>query len=529
MATVSSLKRSGRRAKSRSKQIDVLQKPHGIIHPRVQRVGPEHFGIVSVDCAKARSKWMLTDFYGNVHIAPTEVEHNHLALQAAIDQIRVALRKHAIADLIVAIERTGQYHQAVQRAFRRAGFETRIVHPFTSKQFRQPSDPDTKTDNTDLAAIQRAAAGGFALVEPSLDQAERELQLVVRQRRDLVRKCAALQCQIREHLEAALPGYAACFDVLWKSPIALPLIRHAGSIDAIRSLGHEGIATWLREQKIRFQQRIVDRVLAWAAQAAVPAIAAARHHAIAMMLDDDRIQKELEIQALERDLASRLARSPYVLLLSIPGVNVVSAADCAGEIGPMRWYLNSRAITGRAGLYPSRYQSDRVDHPDGPLVRRGNRAILTVLMNVADNLVVCNRYFRTKAAGWKMNGHDPRLIRTRVAMRFTRIAFHLVSGHQVFRHPCTQEHSYILQKYIAFHEEHETPMTQVLADLQAIIEQLPSNARADEATVLAEQLANIRSNRRRGEQPIGDILPAVLARLGVSTVQSEVSGGATPT
>jgi hypothetical protein len=34
---------------------------------------------------------------------------------------------------------------------------------------------------------------------------------VVRQRRDLVRKCAALQCQIREHLDAALPGYAACF------------------------------------------------------------------------------------------------------------------------------------------------------------------------------------------------------------------------------------------------------------------------------------------------------------------------------
>ena len=70
------------------------------------------------------------------------------------------------------------------------------MHPFTTKQFRQPSDPDNKTDDTDLAAIQRAAAGGFALVEPELDQAERELQLVVRQRRDLVRKCAALRCQI---------------------------------------------------------------------------------------------------------------------------------------------------------------------------------------------------------------------------------------------------------------------------------------------------------------------------------------------
>jgi len=51
----------------------MLQKPRGVIHPRVQKVGPEHFGIFSVD--KARSKWMLADFYGNVIIQPTMVEH----------------------------------------------------------------------------------------------------------------------------------------------------------------------------------------------------------------------------------------------------------------------------------------------------------------------------------------------------------------------------------------------------------------------------------------------------------------------
>jgi transposase len=529
MATVCSHKRSRRRAKSRSKQRDVLQKPRGVIHPRVQKVGPEHFGIVSVDCAKARSKWMLTDFYGTVHVPPIEVEHNQIAFQAAIAQIRDAMRKYAITDLIAAIERTGQYHRPVQRAFRSAGFDTRIVHPYTSKQYRQPSDPDNKTDDTDLAAIQRAAAGGFALVEAELNQSERELQLVVRHRRDLVQKCAALQCQIREHLDAALPGYAACFDDLWKSVVALPLIRHAGSADAISKLGRDGIAMYLREQRIRFQRPTIGRVLAWAARAALPEFAGTMHHAVAMALDMDRTHKVLEIQALERDLAGRLARTPYILLLSIPGVNVVSAADCAGEIGPMRCYLNSRAITGRAGLYPSRYQSDRVDHSDGPLVRRGNRAIRTVLMSVADNLITCNRYFRTKAAGWKADGCDPRLVHTRVAMRFARIAFQLVSGRQVFRHPCTQDHSYILQKFIAFQQERETPMKQVLSDLQAIIDQLPESARASEATVLAEELSNIRSKRRHGEQPIGEILPAVLARLGVSAVQSEVSGGATPT
>jgi transposase len=341
--------RSGSRKRARARDRETVGTPHGVIHPRVQKVGPDHFGIVAVDCAKARSKWMFADFYGNVLVAPIEVEHNQLAFAAAVTRLRDAIARHQIADLIVAVERTGRYHDVPQRAFRDAGFETRVVHPFTSKQYRQPADPDNKTDDTDLAAILRAGAGGFALVEPEWDESERELQLVVRQRRDLVEKCAALQCQVREHLDAALPGYAGCFDKLWESPVALPLARHATSAAAMRALGHDAIVRWLRERKLRFFDRTIDRVLAWAARAAAPDQAAARHAAIAWALDDDRVRKSLEIQALERDLAARVARTPYILLLSFPGVNIVSAADCAGEFGPILFYTSGRAITGRAG------------------------------------------------------------------------------------------------------------------------------------------------------------------------------------
>jgi len=58
---------AGRRSRGR-RFVTTAHKPHGVIRPRVQRVGPEHFGIVSVDCAKARFKWMLCDFYGKVLI-----------------------------------------------------------------------------------------------------------------------------------------------------------------------------------------------------------------------------------------------------------------------------------------------------------------------------------------------------------------------------------------------------------------------------------------------------------------------------
>src|SRR5437870_2558308 len=62
---------------------------------------PEHFGIVSVDCAKSRSKWMLCDFYGNVVIPPTVVEHNRGGLEEAITQIRQALPARGLHDCLV--------------------------------------------------------------------------------------------------------------------------------------------------------------------------------------------------------------------------------------------------------------------------------------------------------------------------------------------------------------------------------------------------------------------------------------------
>src|SRR4030088_2605400 len=101
------------RKRLRSRFVDVIQKPKGVIHPRVQKVGPEHFGIVSVDCAKARSKWMLADFYGNVVVPPPIVEHNAAGLEAAVAQVRQTLPAHALPDCLVAVERTGRYHRPV--------------------------------------------------------------------------------------------------------------------------------------------------------------------------------------------------------------------------------------------------------------------------------------------------------------------------------------------------------------------------------------------------------------------------------
>jgi transposase len=522
MATTRKSRKTGtRRRSSRS----MVQKPSGAFHARVQKVGPQHFGVVCVDCHKAQSKFFVCDFYGNVLLAPTELEHNRPALDSAVAKVRETFAAHSIQDSIVAVERTGRYHHVVKQAFHDAAFETRVVHPFATKQNRQAADPGNKTDDTDLRAMHRAAVNGFALREPEWNADWRNLQLLVRHRRGLVEKSSSVCCQIREHLDAALPGFASCFGAkFWESQVAWHVIRHFRAAAAIQQAGIDHLEQQLRQAGIRFQKRTLETILTWAKQAAPAEPTAEINHDLTLALNADRSQKAQEIKVFERRIAHALARTPYVLLLSIPGVNVVSAAEFAAEMGPIENYPTARAITGRAGLYPSRYQSNKVDVANGPLVRCANRRLRFAILLIADNLILCNQHFRALANQWRLAGKDARMTHIKVASRFCRIAYQMVAGRKVFRHPCLQQRGYILQKLTAFHEEHESPVDQIMTDLRHATEQIPVKEHAAEAKPLHEHLNELM--RKKGPQPLRDILPVVLARLGLGSIQSPESGEA---
>jgi hypothetical protein len=69
-------RKSTRNSKQGQRKRRYIGKPTGIIQQRVQEATPQRFGIISVDCAKRRSKWLLCDYFGRVIIEPTTVEHN---------------------------------------------------------------------------------------------------------------------------------------------------------------------------------------------------------------------------------------------------------------------------------------------------------------------------------------------------------------------------------------------------------------------------------------------------------------------
>ena len=503
--------RTKSRKNSRSKKRSI-GKPGGLINERVKLVGPEHFGIVSVDCAKRRSKWMLSNFYGKVIVEPTTVEHTSGSLRAMTQHVAAVCQDEGLTDCIVALEMTGIYHRPVQRAFRKAGFETRTVHPFASSHYRRPLHPDSKTDDHDLEAIFHAAVNGYGLASLPVGEAYQSLQAVSRHRHNLVKQRARLQIQIRRLMHQTMPGYADLFedDMLFHKSIALPVAVKFPSANSIARAGVEGIAMHLKTSGVRFQARTIERIVAWSANSA-------QQSELATM--QTRQWKQLlevwnllcaQIDDVERESAEFLAKTPYILLLSVTGINVVSAARFAGEAGPIEHYASARAINGRAGLYPSRYQSDEVDHADGKLVRQCNRKLRGAAMLLAENLIKCHPYYRGLSALWKQQKIDPRDRRCRVANRAMRMVFQLIAGQQMWRGKGV-DCDYLLFKLREFHKVHKTPVDQIVRDLNQAFEWLPKSSHACEAKPLAE----LARGKSRGPQAIGDLLIPLLIRLGV--------------
>jgi hypothetical protein len=265
----------------------------------------------------------------------------------------------------------------------------------------------------------------------------------------------------------------------------------------------------------------VERLVAWSGNAAQADPLAASYSCVWRDLHDDWLEKTVRITAREREMAEILVKTPYLLLLSHPGINVVSASDLAGELGPIEHYAHAKAITGRAGIFPSRYQSDQVDRADGPLARHRNARIRAACLRMADNLIKCNTHFRCKFELWKQRGVDHRDIRCRVANRAMRSVFQLVSGRRLYHHASRLDRDYVLDKLLEFHQHHQTPPHEILRDLKLAADQIPPHEQPAETAPLLARYQKCRKSRRTESQQLSTLLLAVLARYGITGLESK--------
>ncbi len=502
-----------RRRRGRRRGAVHRQRPSKALEERVRRAGPDRFGILAVDSAKRRFAVLLTDFYGRVLMDVLEVDNTGPALAALVTEVEAQCATHGLKDLVVAIEQTGRYHVPIRQVLAKH-WDVEMVHPLATKQLRQPADPGNKTDPTDLRAIVRAVVVGYSTRERKLPSRWAEWRLVSREREALVRKRAWVRVRIQMRLEALMPGYPALFGDLWHSPVPLLLARHYGSARALRAAGEKRIIEAVRQTGSYLQRRTVARVLAWAAEAAPPdPNAAVRHRLLGDQIELLRFL-EAQIGRYEHDLADYLVDTPVVLLLGIPGINVVSAASYGAELGPIEHYLHPKKITGRAGIYPSRYQSDQTDRADGPLVGQRNARLRDALFEIAHNLLCHNEHFKAWGKLRENRKWPKKKIHVAVASKFARISYWMLAGRRVFEHPCMDGRDAIVRKLFGFAKDHAIPRQQTRSLLLRAARQVPGGVHDDEARALIEALPKgTRRRRGRGPVPLGEVLREVIAQL----------------
>ena len=490
-----------------------LRKPSRRVAEWVRKVGVRRFGILAVDSAKRRFAVLLTDFLGNVFWGVHEVENTGPALAAFVEALKQVVRAHKLKDLVVGLERTGRYHVPMGQVLK-PHWSVEIVDPFATKQLRQAANPGEKTEETDLFAIVAAIQVGLGTTEADLPPAWVDWRLESRSREDHVGIRALVRQHIQEKLEALLPGFAGLFRDVWQAPTALRVAEHYGSAAALVAAGVDGVLAWLSGEGHRARRQTVERIVAWA-RTASPADpgASVRHALLCRDLEHERFL-ESAILASEGKLAGYLVDTPFVLLLSAQGINVVNSASYGAELGPIEHYINPQKISGRAGLYPSRYQSDEVDYPNGPLVGHRNARLRDAIHEVAYCLLTCNPYFKAWGEVRRKRGWPEKKIHIAVGKTFIRISYRMLAGRQVFDHPCTAGRNAILRKLYEFAQGHALTPETTRDLLVRAAAQIPQHVLPEEARELEAKLPRTaRRHRTRGPEHISTILPDVLRHL----------------
>jgi transposase len=284
---------------------------------------------IGIDTHKATLAACAVDQRGAV-IAEREFANEplgHVALAEWASQIA--------ADAVIGVEGSASYGAALARHLLATGLAVREVPPQLSRRERIGTHRPGKSDPGDALAIARVTLRETKLPPVRVDDASRQLQLLVTAREELVAEATRVRNRLHADLLVLLPGY------------------------------QQQVRRLLSARQLARVQRQLARRPELQARLARGRLA--------------RLRKlGTEIDALSAEITTRVAGHP---LLSMPGIGPLVAAKILGEVGDPTRFASADAFAAFAGVAPIPASSGQVQRMR--LNRGGNRQLNRALFTVA--------------------------------------------------------------------------------------------------------------------------------------------------
>ncbi len=410
--------------------------------------------ILAIDTARDLPKALICDYFGRVLEKPFFFAVNsdgiftlHKKIQHWVSCVK-ALR------VFVGIEVAGCYHDAIGETLNKLGYDVNLVNSFTTASERKKMLDFSKTDDKDLLAIAQAIIANNGLSPKRVTGFYEQMQAICRTRRQLVTEASALKAQVRQLMSMVFREFQGMIDLgtltkqkvfasFW-SPKSRLIMRHCPSPHQILSLGETGLKKLAISQNIKLTEHEIETLLQAAQRDLLtsPAdLAQFKSEQVKFRLEQlETLEKQ--IIALEFKMEQLLVESPALLLLSIKGINVITATEFIAEIGSIFNYTCNRQLVKLSGINPVLSQSGGKKARAFQISRQGNPALRYVVTLIGKNLCskkCWNSYFIDYYERLQKRGKSPNQIYVAAGNKFLRIAFAMLRNQTLFHIPGYEE------------------------------------------------------------------------------------------
>lgn len=358
-----------------------------------ENVVPRKILVVPIDFSKEIHEAQLCRGTGEYLLQePLRVYNSLTGLDYLEKRIEKNCRKHGIekSAVVVCGEDPPSFSTNFIHGLKLRGLLFVRVNAKEASRLRQSTRASTNA--LDLNGIAQAAIHRRGYDPADYTAVYAALKQSTRARRQLVKQMTVTKNQIHTQVDVLFPGFlkASGTDLEPFCNASLALMADNFSAVRIQRMKTGTLEKILKQNRIRQPQGLAAALQELSRQVApAPAeLAAIMSQTLSAFVNLLRQQQE-SIARLEESCAQLLAQTPCFILLTIPGVAIVMAAEIAAELGDPANWPGAKLIASYAGIV-SRLKN--TGHPDNEpavlaLPRDCNHRLKNALLWVAEHVI----------------------------------------------------------------------------------------------------------------------------------------------
>ncbi|MCC3359724.1 IS110 family transposase [Bacillus sp. REN16] len=401
--------------------------------------------IIPIDASKVVQKAMILNYFGDVVHTPFAFMVNQTGMKCLIQKMEEAKQTCQAERIFVGIEATGHYYEDIVRILTTEGFSVHMINPASTHEERKQHLTYTKTDDIDLYLIAEALVGNKA-TNATLSAGEyRKLQNLTRARRSEINKRSRIKTEIRtfhDHIWREYQGYSVLeegkvktrkiFSDFW-GKASLHILTHYPHASQILELGEIGLKRISKEHNLKIRKTTIKKLLFAANESVSKPLEdlSSELFLLKQKLKDYEWHTQ-NIQTYEQEIERILINTDGLLLLTVPGIGLVTAAEIYCEMGDLTHYTSANQLIKKAGTNPVIKQSGKGEGYHGRISKQGNANLRRAVYTAGKSLSVHNEALKPFSTRLKEKGKKAGSIYIAMGNKFLKIAFAMLKNKKPF-------------------------------------------------------------------------------------------------